>query len=152
MCRARRVYLAREGPSACRCREGRCWKGRCLGQPPPSQITRRKHSARQRGGALFLFHQARVLHGSWIFELPRQCPTKRRKKTEHCWFVPGCNLGYRSSKEKTSLFRAPACKEQFEKWARAIPRADRQLQENSAVCKKHFDARYVVHCKLINFM
>lgn len=55
MCRARRVYLAREGPSARRCREGRCWKGRCLGQPPPSQTTRRKHSARQRGVALFFF-------------------------------------------------------------------------------------------------
>ncbi|KAH6944117.1 hypothetical protein HPB50_001933 [Hyalomma asiaticum] len=29
-------------------------------------------------------------------------------------------------------------------WERAIPRADRALQENSAVCEKHFDARFIM--------
>ncbi|XP_049267442.1 uncharacterized protein LOC125756593 [Rhipicephalus sanguineus] len=44
-----------------------------------------------------------------------------------------------------TLFRAPARKDEFEKWARAIPRADKPLQENSAVCERHLDPRGCAH-------
>nr|XP_054922932.1 uncharacterized protein LOC129382775 [Dermacentor andersoni] len=67
-----------------------------------------------------------------------------KKKTERWCFVPGCDTGYRKTTEKVSLFRAPSCKQAFAKWARAIPRADKALQENSAVCEKHFDSRFIV--------
>ncbi|XP_075742354.1 uncharacterized protein LOC142817930 isoform X2 [Rhipicephalus microplus] len=68
-----------------------------------------------------------------------------KKKTQRWCFVPGCNTGYyNSSGEKVSLFRAPTCSVLFDKWIRAIPRADKQLDENSAVCEKHFDPRFVV--------
>ncbi|KAG0430716.1 hypothetical protein HPB47_022439 [Ixodes persulcatus] len=50
-----------------------------------------------------------------------------------------CNVGYQHSKEKASLFRAPKDAVNFEKWDRAIPRADKRLQPNSAVCERHFD-------------
>ncbi|KAK8775731.1 hypothetical protein V5799_030923 [Amblyomma americanum] len=30
------------------------------------------------------------------------------------------------------------------KWSRAIPRADKALEENSAVCERHFDSRFIV--------
>lgn len=70
-------------------------------------------------------------------------PSTAKKKTQRWCFVPGCDVGYTKCVEKVSLFRAPACPEQFSKWARAIPRADKPLQENSAVCARHFDARYV---------
>lgn len=52
-------------------------------------------------------------------------------------FRPGCDVGYTKCVEKVSLFRAPACPEQFSKWARAIPRADKPLQENCVgICMK----------------
>lgn len=64
-----------------------------------------------------------------------------KKKTDRWCFVPGCNVGYQHSKEKASLFRAPKDAVNFEKWDRAIPRADKRLQPNSAVCERHFDKR-----------
>ncbi|XP_075732796.1 uncharacterized protein LOC142775331 [Rhipicephalus microplus] len=70
-------------------------------------------------------------------------PSTSKKKTQRWCFVPGCDSGYRSCSEKVSLFRAPTCQELFLKWARAIPRADKPLQENSAVCAKHFDERFI---------
>lgn len=69
--------------------------------------------------------------------------TGKKKKTQRWCFVPGCDAGYKSCGERLSLFRAPAREDEFEKWARAIPRADKPLQENSAVCERHFDPRYV---------
>lgn len=66
-----------------------------------------------------------------------------RKKNKRWCFVPGCNTGYykSSAAEKVLLFRAPTRRELFDKWTRAIPRADNQLDENSAVCEKHFGSR-----------
>lgn len=67
----------------------------------------------------------------------------KKKKTQRWCFVPGCDAGYKSCGVKLSLFRAPKDAATFEKWARAIPRADKVLQENSAVCERHFDDRLV---------
>ncbi|XP_042147422.1 uncharacterized protein LOC121836558 [Ixodes scapularis] len=71
-------------------------------------------------------------------------PSTTKKKTQRWCFVPGCDGGYKGCADKVSLFRAPSNREMFEKWARAIPRADKPLEENSAVCEKHFDERFVV--------
>ncbi|KAG0410594.1 hypothetical protein HPB47_012294, partial [Ixodes persulcatus] len=65
-------------------------------------------------------------------------------KTQRWCFVPGCDAGYKSCGIKLSLFRAPKDAATFEKWARAIPRTDNVLQENSAVCERHFDDRFIV--------
>lgn len=70
-------------------------------------------------------------------------PSTTKKKTQRWCFVPGCDGGYKGCADKVSLFRAPSNREMFEKWARAIPRADKPLEENSAVCEKHFDERWV---------
>ncbi|KAH8034653.1 hypothetical protein HPB51_000133 [Rhipicephalus microplus] len=68
---------------------------------------------------------------------------RRGKKTQRWCFVPGCDAGYKSCGERLSLFRTPAREDEFEKWARAIPRADKPLQEKSAVCERHFDPRCI---------
>lgn len=70
-------------------------------------------------------------------------PSTSKNKTQGWCFVPWCDSGYKSCSEKVSLFRAPACQDLFLKWSRAIPRADKTLQDTSAVCAKHFDARYI---------
>lgn len=64
------------------------------------------------------------------------------RKQSHC-FVPGCTTGYKSSKKKYSLFGVPKDDALLAQWRKAIPRADKQLQENSAVCELHFDERYI---------
>ncbi|KAH6932452.1 hypothetical protein HPB50_006053 [Hyalomma asiaticum] len=58
-------------------------------------------------------------------------------------FVPGCTTGYKSSKKKHALFGVVKDEALFAQWRRAIPRADKLLQENSAVCELHFDERYI---------
>ncbi|XP_049274415.1 uncharacterized protein LOC119401942 [Rhipicephalus sanguineus] len=63
-------------------------------------------------------------------------------------FVPFCNSGYRSCKEKFSMFAAPKDDELLEKWRRAIPaipKRRRALQTNDYVCEKHFEPELV--CK-----
>lgn len=62
--------------------------------------------------------------------------------------VTGCSSGYRSNKEKASLFCFPSSAELREKWKRAIPRLEAGgfsfESKNVRVCEKHFDASDVV--------
>lgn len=64
------------------------------------------------------------------------------RRQSHC-FVPGCNNGYKSCKEKFSLFGVLKKEEAFQQYQRNIPRSDRPLQRNAAVCKLHFDKQFV---------
>lgn len=71
----------------------------------------------------------------------------RVKKTRqrHC-FAPHCTSGYVSSRkpgQHVPLFSVPKDRERFEMWRRAVPWADKTLDENSALCALHFDDRYV---------
>lgn len=62
--------------------------------------------------------------------------------------MTGCSSGYRSNKEKASLFCFPSSAELREKWKRAIPRLEAGgfsfESKNVRVCEKHFDASDVV--------
>lgn len=60
-------------------------------------------------------------------------------------FVPFCNTGYRSCKEKFSMFAAPKDDKLLEKWRRAIPKRHRALRTTDYVCEKHFEPELV--CK-----
>ncbi|XP_031348155.1 uncharacterized protein LOC116174381 [Photinus pyralis] len=51
-------------------------------------------------------------------------------------FAPGCHSGYSGSSEKVSLFKVP--KNKLEEWSQRIPRADKKLTINDALCEKHF--------------
>ncbi|KAM7301076.1 uncharacterized protein ISCGN_016638 [Ixodes scapularis] len=69
---------------------------------------------------------------------PSTSGVKKKQRAKHC-FVPGCTTGYRSAKEKQTLFAVPKDPVLFSQWDRNIPRGDTHLQENSAVCALHFD-------------
>lgn len=62
--------------------------------------------------------------------------------------MTGCSSGYRSNKEKASLFCFPSSAELREKWKRAIPRLEAGgfnfESKNVRVCENHFDASDVV--------
>ncbi|KAM7301346.1 hypothetical protein ISCGN_016865 [Ixodes scapularis] len=62
--------------------------------------------------------------------------------------VTGCSSGYRSNKEKASLFCLPSSAELREKWKRAIPRLEAGgfnfESKNVRVCENHFDVSDVV--------
>ncbi|KAH8040756.1 hypothetical protein HPB51_012926 [Rhipicephalus microplus] len=64
------------------------------------------------------------------------------KKGRTC-YVPLCKGGYKSFKEKVSLFRAPADPVRRQEWARNIKRGDKVLDETCVVCSRHFDDRYI---------
>lgn len=64
------------------------------------------------------------------------------RRQSHC-FVPGCTSGYKSCKKKFSLFGVPKDEETYRKWQRNIPRADKPLERNAAVCEVHFDPQFV---------
>lgn len=56
--------------------------------------------------------------------------------------VPGCKTGYRSTKEKWSLFTVPKNIERHKKWQAAIPAI--QLKPSYFVCEKHFEEKYIL--------
>lgn len=58
-------------------------------------------------------------------------------------FVPNCSSGYRSCKERVSLFKVPKDPERIASWRRAIPRSDRELQPGDCVCEKHFSPHLI---------
>lgn len=68
--------------------------------------------------------------------------TVKRKLQSHC-FVPGCTTGYRGNKTKLSRFQPPKNPEYLEKWQKAIPRADKLLDNSCVVCELHFDSRFI---------
>ncbi|KAH9374667.1 hypothetical protein HPB48_006498 [Haemaphysalis longicornis] len=68
---------------------------------------------------------------------------RRRDKRDRTCFVPNCNSGYRSCKKARSLFRVPADVDKREAWSRLIKRADRDLNDASAVCDLHFEAHFI---------
>ncbi|KAM7289595.1 hypothetical protein ISCGN_029724 [Ixodes scapularis] len=59
-------------------------------------------------------------------------------------FVPNCKSGYKSCKEKFSLFKPPVHAEKLAAWRRAIPREDRVLSLKDLVCERHFAPHFVV--------
>lgn len=66
----------------------------------------------------------------------------KRKKQSHC-FVPGCTTGYKSNKNKLSLFLVPKDLSIREDWRKAIPRADKVLDETCCVCETHFEPNFI---------
>ncbi|XP_040076523.1 uncharacterized protein LOC115310148 isoform X4 [Ixodes scapularis] len=67
---------------------------------------------------------------------------KRQSRDSTC-FVPGCRSGYRSCKEKFSLFRTPQDSARLQEWACKIKRDDRTLGEASVVCERHFEPQFI---------
>ncbi|KAL1516550.1 hypothetical protein ABEB36_000456 [Hypothenemus hampei] len=68
-------------------------------------------------------------------------------------FVPGCKTGYKSQinkPHKISLFKAPKDTIERDKWAKSIPRGDRNLQERDCVCENHFNPNEVIKSVEIN--
>src|SRR5260221_9701593 len=64
-------------------------------------------------------------------------------RTSKC-FVPGCNTGYNSvrNKKKLSLFKPPAHK--LLVWNNAILRLDKTLTVNDRVCELHFPTQFII--------
>lgn len=58
-------------------------------------------------------------------------------------FVPRCTTGYKSCREKFSLFSAPKEEERLNVWRHAIPRKDRVLQPTDHVCERRFEPHLV---------
>lgn len=58
-------------------------------------------------------------------------------------FVPGCESGYRTTKDK-HFFKPPTDNAEFAKWARAIPRRDRDLTNKCYICDSHFSDEYFI--------
>lgn len=52
--------------------------------------------------------------------------------------IPKCKTGYRTVKEKCSVFKVPKNIEHFKKWQAAIP----GLKQSQYVCEKHFKKKY----------
>lgn len=58
-------------------------------------------------------------------------------------FVEDCKSGYKSCREKVSLFKAPNDPERLQAWAAAIPGGGRQLTSRDYVCEKHFTSNMI---------
>ncbi|XP_075731028.1 uncharacterized protein LOC142774534 [Rhipicephalus microplus] len=66
-------------------------------------------------------------------------------ENSHC-FVPRFTTGYKSVKKKHALFGVPKDEALLAHRRRAIPLADKLLQENSAECELHFGERLHQQC------
>ncbi|KAH7971858.1 hypothetical protein HPB52_003481 [Rhipicephalus sanguineus] len=66
----------------------------------------------------------------------------------HC-YAPGCQTGYVSVKggPKLSLF-VPKDGNRRKEWEKNLCRADKRLEDTSAVCEIHFEPSYVLMCIL----
>lgn len=62
-------------------------------------------------------------------------------------FVPGCTCGYRSNPDKQHFSAPPSDPKLLERWARAIPRADKLLGKTSKVCDIHFHSSDIRNTK-----
>lgn len=58
-------------------------------------------------------------------------------------FVPDCDTGSVSCREKRCLFAPPADEARLLEWRRAIPRQHRELTLDDCVCERHFEPRFV---------
>ncbi|KAH7958285.1 hypothetical protein HPB49_000516 [Dermacentor silvarum] len=67
---------------------------------------------------------------------------KRQCKERTC-FVPLCRSGYRSTKDRVSLFTAPSHATRLAEWARMIRRMDRRLTPTAVVCEKYFESSLI---------
>ncbi|KAH7978912.1 hypothetical protein HPB49_007341 [Dermacentor silvarum] len=67
---------------------------------------------------------------------------KRQCKKRTC-FVPLCRSGYRSNKDRVSLFAAQSDATRLAEWARMIRRTDRKLTPTAVVCEKHFESSLI---------
>jgi len=52
--------------------------------------------------------------------------------------IVNCTSGYKSNKETVFKFSAPKDLNLRTKWAKAIPRQDYVVNDNTYVCEKHF--------------
>lgn len=68
-----------------------------------------------------------------------------RYRQTHC-YAPGCQTGYVFVKggQKLSLFGVPKDKNRRKEWEKNLHRADKPLEDTSAVCELHFELRYVL--------
>ncbi|XP_077491676.1 uncharacterized protein LOC144102241 [Amblyomma americanum] len=67
------------------------------------------------------------------------------RRLNHC-FAPGCKTGYVHVKgaPKPSLFSVPKDEALRRLWEKNLHRADKPLEDTSAVCELHFEPRYVI--------
>lgn len=65
-------------------------------------------------------------------------------------FVPNCKTGYKTCRDKFSLFRAPKDKAELELWRKYIPRGDKNISERDVVCEKHFDSSDIIKSVIID--
>lgn len=69
----------------------------------------------------------------------------------NCCIVPGCTSGYKSNKEKVSLFSIPKDETLRNKWQSAIRKKDFILKSNykHRICSNHFRAEDIVWKKIL---
>lgn len=67
------------------------------------------------------------------------------RRQNHC-YAPGCQTGYVHVKgaPKPSLFVVPRDERLRRLWENNLHRADKPLEDTSAVCELHFEPRYVI--------
>ncbi|XP_067133577.1 uncharacterized protein [Centruroides vittatus] len=75
--------------------------------------------------------------------MAEQEPNTRKSKSGTC-FVPLCKTGYRSCKEKKSLFLAPKDDNRRKDWEKLIRRSDLTLEPWHRVCELHFEEHFII--------
>ncbi len=65
-----------------------------------------------------------------------------KKRDAHC-LASGWNTRY-NNKLKLSLFSVPKDLNLLEKWKKHIPRADKELNAQSAICELHFEKEFIL--------
>ncbi|KAH6948679.1 hypothetical protein HPB50_025852 [Hyalomma asiaticum] len=70
-------------------------------------------------------------------------PSWQGAKPDDTCSVPNCDSGYRSCATVYSLFRAPKEIERLQQWAYNIKRGDKEFDEESVVCEKHFESHFI---------
>ncbi|KAH9365951.1 hypothetical protein HPB48_000704 [Haemaphysalis longicornis] len=63
---------------------------------------------------------------------------KRQCREKTC-FVPLCKSGYRSNKDRVSMFTAPSDATRLAERERSINRKGRRLTTGAVVCERHFE-------------
>uniref|UniRef100_T1IRB0 THAP-type domain-containing protein n=1 Tax=Strigamia maritima TaxID=126957 RepID=T1IRB0_STRMM len=71
-------------------------------------------------------------------------PLSSRNRMVRTCFVPRCKSGYKTCKEKWSLFNTPKDPEQRKMWKKLIGRKDRDLDYGDYVCERHFPPEQII--------